>query len=289
VIRLQPGPELAPFVECLWYSDEREDVHARAPIERVLPTGRVSLVVRLSDAPVRVFDADAAQSARTFGHAVVGGTRSTYYVRDTHAPSVSLGVQFKPGGAAAWLGVPADELAERHTSLDVLWGRAANTLRERLLDTPSPATRLALFEAALRARAANARRIHPAVAAALAALGDCRGPAAVDTAWRASGFSRRHFIALFRRDVGLAPKVFARLQRFQSVLQRRARLAHASWAQIAAADGYADQAHLVREFQAFAGLAPSSYRPLAARPQHVPVSAFAARSIPSKRAARPRG
>lgn len=287
--RVSPGPVLAPFVECLWYSDERADTHARAPSERVLPTGRVSLVVRLSDEPVRVFDDADEERAESFGHAVVGGTRSSFYVRDTRAPSVSLGVQFKPGGAAAWLGVPADELAERHTTLDALWGSASAELRERLLDAPTPAARLALFAAELRARAAFARPIQPAIAAALAALGDCRGPAAVDAAWRASGFSRRHFIALFRREVGLAPKVFARIQRFQAVLQRSAHPARASWAELAAADGYADQSHLVREFHAFAGLAPSRYRPRAGRPNHVPVGAPDARSIPSKRTARSRG
>ena len=53
------------------------------------------------------------------------------------------------------------------------------------------AEQFALFTAELASRARHARAIHPAVAAALRALGDCNGPAAVDEAWRASGFSRR--------------------------------------------------------------------------------------------------
>jgi AraC-like DNA-binding protein len=219
---------------------------------------------------VRTFADDDDTRGETFGHAVVGGVRARAHVRDTARPSVSVGVQFRPGGAAAWLGVPADELAGRHTALANLWGRAADELRERLVGLTTPQERLATFAAELDARAHAARPIHPAVAAALAALGDCRGPASVDAAWAASGYSRRHFIALFRREVGLAPKAFARIQRFQLVLQRAGRWERARWADLAAAGGYADQSHLVREFRAIAGLAPSAYRPLAGRPNHVP-------------------
>ena len=282
----RPGPLLAPFIELLWHSDDGGDGAPRPERERVLPTGRASLVVRVSPEPVRVFAADDEPRGRTFGHAVVGGARSSYYVRDTSRPSIAFGVQFRPGGAAAFLGVPAEELAERHTSLDDLWGSDVQRLRERLLSAPSAAEQFTIFAAELAARARRARAIHPAVAAALRALGNCNGPAAVDEAWRASGFSRRHFIAVFQREVGLSPKVFARIQRFQGVLRSPSRT---GWADRAAAGGYADQSHLVREFRALAGVAPSRYRPHPGRPNHVPLGAFALTSNTSKPRARARG
>ncbi len=274
MLHVLPSPALAPYVEVLWYSDERGGSAGVLPArERALPTGSASLVLRLSEEPVRVFAGLADERAEAFGHEVLGGASSSYYVRDTAAPSISVGAQFRPGGAAAWLGVPADELAERHTPLEQLLGRWARDLRERLLATPAPHQRLACFEAELAARARRARPLHPAVLAALEALGECRGPAAVDEAWRASGYSQRHFIALFRREVGLTPKVFARIRRFQGTALRAARAGRPTWTELAHDGGYSDQSHLVREFQAFAGLAPSAYRPRSGRPNHVPVLA----------------
>jgi AraC-like DNA-binding protein len=264
-------------VERLWYSDDSHSPVERAARERVLPTGCASLVVRLSEHPVRVFAGIDAPLAQSHGFAVLGGTRSRFYVRDTSQASISLGAQFRPGAAAAWLGVPGEAFAEAHIALEELWGAEVARLRERLLRATTPYERLAQFELELGARAVQARAIHPVVEHALQQLGDCRGSASVDAAWRASGFSQRHFIALFRREVGLAPKVFARIQRFQAVLRGSTRAAPSRWAEIAASAGYADQAHLVREFQAIAGIAPGRYRPLVDRPHHVPAAARAAR------------
>jgi hypothetical protein len=127
-----PHPALTPFVERLWYFDEETDGGPpRAPRERALPTGTMALVFRLSPEPIRVFDDPRECASRSFGHAALVGVRSTFYVRDTSAPSCSVGAHFRPGGAAALLGVPADELAERHTALEGLWGAEADRLRPR--------------------------------------------------------------------------------------------------------------------------------------------------------------
>jgi AraC-like DNA-binding protein len=287
MLHIEPSPALAPFIERLWYSDGRESNEcSRSTRELSLPTGSAHLALRLSNDPIRVFDSIADEHGSTFGHAVVGGVRSRYFVRDTAQPSISLGVQFRAGGAAAFLGMPADELSHRHTRLEELWGkRSVSELRERLLAASSPTERIACFMAELAERSTRSRAIHPAIACALAELNRPCSPAAVDKAWRASGFSRRHFIELFRREVGLTPKVYARIRRFQGVLDQARRPTRPAWTRLALDHGFFDQSHLVREFQAFAGLAPSAYKPSSSeRFNHVPVLAaeFSKRSIPSK-------
>jgi len=269
----RPSPALAPFVECLWCSTGV--VRGRAPRERVLPTGLADLVF-FAGAPLRVLD--ASEGAQSFGRAVLSGAGSTYFVRDTSQPGSALGAHFRPGGAAALLGLDAGELRDRHVELEALWGGAARELHERLLAPPTPHARLAGLQAELERRAARASPPSarwPAIALSLRELERDPRAADVERAWRASGFSRRHFSALFERVVGLTPKRFARVRRFHAVLQKavlRSRPARPSWTALALDGGFYDQAHLIRDFQEFAGLAPGAYRPLSARqPSHVPL------------------
>ena len=94
----------------------------------------------------------------------------------------------------------------------------------------------------------------------------------IEAAVQRSGLSHRHFVALFRRAVGLAPKAYSRVLRFQNAL-RAARSGKAdSWAGIAHDAGYSDQAHFTRDFVEFAGVTPSAYRRLApAEVNHLPL------------------
>ena len=75
-----------------------------------------------------------------------------------------------------------------------------------------------------------------------------------------SGYSHRRFIALFRRAVGLTPKLYCRVVRFKQVLACIATDRSASFVDVALAAGYSDQAHFTREFQEFAGVTATAYR-----------------------------
>lgn len=277
LLRRPPQPALRPFVQLLWASDETATSRpVAAARERVLPTGATHVVFRLSDHPLRLFDDVEQATARTVAHSVVGGARATFYVRDVSQPTCSVGATLHPGAAELLLGVPADELAGRHTPLDDLWGRSAASARERLVEAGSPARQLELFEAMLAERLPRVRGLHPAVALALerfTASGDVRAVV------QESGYSHRRFIALFRRAVGLTPKLYCRIRRFHDTLERLAADPTASWVDVAMAGGYSDQPHLNRDFREFAGISPGGYRGLSpAQVHHVP--------IPSARIAR---
>jgi AraC-like DNA-binding protein len=202
---------------------------------------------------------------------VGGGARAAFYLRDTSAPVRSVGVQFRPGGATALLGVPAAELAGRHTPLDDLWGTAAPAIRDRLASARGPADGLRILADVLRERRAQAAAVHPAVAHALARLEGAGGRATTAALAVETGYSQRRFIELFHAAVGLRPKEFARVRRFQRALALAANARGRGWAGIAAACGFADQSHLVREFQALAGMPPGAWQPVGwDRPNHVP-------------------
>lgn len=273
-----PSGPLRAFVAQLWLADDTDlPPRAEACREHVIPTGAMHLVIRLSDTPLRIYASDVAREAEELGCAVVGGARSTYYVRDTTARVRSVGAMLHPGASLPLLGVPADALAERHTRLAALWGEAATAaLRDQLRaercdergnergnDDP-----LAVFEAALAARLPRLRGVHPVIAHAVARFDAAADVAAVVDE---TGYSHRRFLTLFRDAVGLAPKRYGRVRRFHHALARAA-ASPIGWSELAHASGYADQAHLAREFAQLAGITPTAFRQVAPRhPHHVAV------------------
>jgi len=263
-----PSPPLRPFVRRVWVSDEPAAPQAGRR-ERVLPTGMAHVVFRLTEHPLRLFDGVDDRCGRIVSRAVVGGPRAAHYVRDVSEPTRSVGAQLQPGAVELLLGAPADELAGRHVPLEDLWGRPAIEARDRLLEARRPEEQLACFEALLAARLPRVRGIHPAVAQALARFD---GTDDVGRVARESGYSHRGFIALFRRAVGLGPKRYSRMLRFQRALAARQADPDATWVHVALAAGYSDQPHFTRDFRELTGLSPGEYRSLApAAALHVPI------------------
>ena len=231
--------------------------------ERVLPTGAMHLAFRLSGDPLVVFDAPDDPRGRRIGHAVVGGVRSACYIRDLSSAVCSAGAVLRPGTAELLFGAPAEELSERHTPLEGLWGAAAGNARDRLGEAAGAARRLEVLEALLRERLPAVRGLHPAIARALEQL---ELPVSVSTVAGQSGFSHRHFVVLFRRAVGLTPKMYGRVRRLGEACRRIAEDPSGSLARVALDTGYSDQAHCTRDFVELTGLTPGAYR--ASRPRH---------------------
>jgi AraC-like DNA-binding protein len=243
---------------------------ATSPREHVLPTGDMHLVLRLSGPPLRLFAGAADTAGYTVGWAIVGGARSAFYARDVSVATGSVGAQLRPGAARALFGLPAGELAERHTPLEALWGDGAvQEALERVHAAGSPEARLAVFEALLAERLApQPQAMHPAVARALAGLGS---GLPIRALVQASGYSHRRFITLVRDAAGLAPKQLQRVQRLQRVMAAGPGLRTLPWVALALEAGYSDQSHFNRDFLEIAGMTPQAYRRAApASPNHVP-------------------
>lgn len=265
-----PRPSLRPFIQSVWAIDETDSSRSAASgREHVVPTGRMHLVFRLSDAPLHIFDDPDNRDGHRIGTAVVGGARSRFYIRDISQPLCSVGAQLRPGAADVLFGTHASELAERHTALDDLWGGCVASMRDRLGEAASLEERLDVFETLLAERLPAVRALHPAVTQALQQLATAT---TVYEVVRQSGYSHRQFIMLFSRAVGLTPKTYSRVRRFQLALQGAHASDLGSWADIAAAAGYSDQSHFNREFRECVGVTPAQYRKTAPRfAHHVPV------------------
>jgi AraC-like DNA-binding protein len=257
ISRYRPAPPLDRYIQCFWWS--HRDL-PQADGEHMLPSGGAQLIFALHETPILYRPSSAGDSSAWSG-SVVHGPQSSYYVAGPKPQGGTVGVSFHPGAAGAVLGVSMAELADRHVTLDAIWGARGVDLWHRLMAAGDPKAMFRILEQSLSARIHRPLLIHPAVAHALASSPVDESPARVADLQQASGYSPRHFIALFRFAVGLNPKHYYRIRRFNSTVRSMAAGRGQGLGDIAAAAGYSDQAHLTREFREFAGVAPTEYRP----------------------------
>ena len=257
-IQRAPIPELRPFIQLLWTSSHETTPEQPAPAERerMIPTACTHLVFRFSDQPIRIFKSIEDLRGDVFYGGVVGGIRSAYYVKDVATSACVVGASLRPGACEALLGTPADEVSGHHVALEDLWGKSARTLRDRLQEPHGLEQRLQILESYLAQRLFRTAAVHPATAHALSRFSNSFDIARIV---EETGYSHRHFIQLFRRDVGLPPRVYTRLLRFQQTLKHGVDKTRGRWIDVALEAGYADQAHFNREFRELTGISPTEY------------------------------
>jgi AraC-like DNA-binding protein len=195
------------------------------------------------------------------GHtsSAVTGARSSFLEVDTSRPFSALGVHFKPGGGSPFFGVPTNELRNQNLTLDLLWGRIATAIADRLWEGESPEEQFKILEEALLERGRNRLALHQAVQYAVNVIDRSRGGRSVNSVAERIGISPRRFLDVFRSEVGLSPKAFGRIRRFSAVLKQIDRAPDVDWADVALSCGYFDQAHFNHDFREFSGLTPSTY------------------------------
>lgn len=255
-------PALAPFVRVFWYFTDQ----LPPGTERVLPSGEMQLLVNLHEDELRTYSGERVH--RTGGTALQGAYRGPVVI-DTAQQRAIAGVVFRPGGAFPFFAAPASAACDGLVALDDLWGRDGATLRDRLLSADEPRAVLRELEAALLARVARPLVPDPAVAFAVRAFD--RG-APVGTVADRLGMTGRQFGRRFSDRIGLTPKRFARVRRFQRVLGAVGPGQPVDWARLAAESGFYDQAHLIHDFRALSGLSPTAYQPRTPSDRnHVPI------------------
>ena len=264
MLKHKPLPPLSDFVDVLWLCEDYVVAHEK---ERLLPDGTVELVVNLREDRIRIYDSHNPDRFSTIPGCVVSGPRSEFFVIDTEGEAATIGVHFKPGGIFPFLKVPSVELCNQSVALECLWGNASANMRERLMRAASPAEKFLVLERCLLEQLAKPLERHQAVSFALRQfVGPGHFPHVTDVVERV-GFSQRRFIQLFSDEVGLTPKLFCRVSRFQRVIQTAHASGQIDWAEVALDCGYYDQAHFIHDFQSFAGITPSAY--LRQRTEHV--------------------
>lgn len=250
-----PMSPLSDFVEDFWLYDDYRPRHLK---ERILPSGTIELVINLRNDELRIYDRVRPGVCERFSGAIVSGTYDRFFVIDTAEEASLLGVHFRAGGACPFFGLPVSELVNTHVELEMLWGRQGRELRERLRNATRPTEKFRVLEAMLLARLSRRSTQRDVVQFALDALSRSSATTVHDVIQRV-GLSHRRFIEVFKAEVGLTPKLFQRVKRFQRILAHGQRGPDLRWCRLAVDYGFFDQSHLIRDFVAFSGFSPAEF------------------------------
>lgn len=253
---LTPSARLAPYVARLNVYRERDTAFTRRSEP---PSGMATLVFNLGEElrvehPVRTFNVYGA------GGAFYTGISSTFAITETDRAQEGAQAMLTALGARLLVDFPLAEIGDRLVDPAELFGAAARATIGRLIEANSEEARLAILEAAMAARVAGARRPPPAdLAFAARRLQASGGRLSVAALAEEIGCSRKHLTVRFAREFGVAPKLLGRVLRFDRALRRTRSGAVMSLAALADSCGYADQAHLTRDFKEFAGAPPAAF------------------------------
>lgn len=256
----RPAPPLRPFVTGYTgfdLSGFEPGVHAGLPshtLTAVVTFGEpleIDLPTGLSGASGRYASMASGLLAQAISIRHRGAQRG---VKLAFTPLGARMVYGMPAGALANTVVPlSDVLADLWPELEDRLGAAVTwPQRFRVLDD-------LLARAVARTMRAGTFDVRPEVAAAWRRLVDSHGQVRVSDLAHDLGCSRRHVSARFREEFGLTPKTLARILRFEHAVGLAAAAGAPAWAEVSAAAGYADQAHLVRDWRSFTGRTPASW------------------------------
>jgi AraC-like DNA-binding protein len=253
----RPRPPLDSFVAAIWLCRTDPRPHA---LERVLPTGAAQLIVNLKEDQTRLYDAEHPSRCIATTGSVLTGAQNRYQIIDTSEQEYVAGVVFRPGGTVPFVRVPAHDVSDADVPLDAIWGRRRTAeLRERLLEAATLDAQLDALEDVLL-ETWTPRGLHPAVAFALSAFDRAPSTTSVSAVTDSIGLSAKRFIERFKIEVGLTPKRYCRVRRFQKAVTLANRGCGVDWPCVALDCGYFDQAHFIHDFRSFAGLTPTAYQ-----------------------------
>jgi AraC-like DNA-binding protein len=203
------------------------------------------------------FQVTAADGDRFFtprvsivGSVIQGGT-SVILEKDVR----TFAIFFQPTGFSQLFGFPNNIVARTYCEASCLLGHGVTDLHERLAAQPTFAERVALAEKLLQEQLSRNIYVN-CFASASNEMFLRKGVVRVTELASMYGTSERHFLRQFRRDIGICPKLFARVARFQTALDVKISHPQTTWLEIAHSLGYHDQMHLVRDFHTLAGGSP---------------------------------
>ena len=246
---IKPTPPLRSFVECFWTLEGDGSADASPP-ERILPDGCVELILNFGDRFLQHVDGERRRQPRNF---IVGQMTGPILISASGVVRL-LGIRFQPGGTRPFLDLPAHEITDRVVELGCLSRRFERSLLRACEPAVSLDQKIAAVDAFLASRLEDCKFDSNLLALAASVI-DGRGLVSVDQLASHAGVSSRQLERRFLQEVGLGPKLLARIVRFQQVF--RAVESNPAWAEVAVECGYYDQAHLIRDFNQFAQQTPA--------------------------------
>jgi AraC-like DNA-binding protein len=252
--RIAVPPPLAGLIDA--YADYHEQTGGFS-VRRELPHAEGVLIVNLGET-IAITAGDGGMIRLSAGEAFAAGIHLRPALSHSSGAQAGMHVFLPLLTLRRLLGIPMDEMIDRVVPLDTLLGPAARTLGEALVAAPTRAARVALLDAALTERLARCAPLCCNQTHAIALLRTRPDLDIADIA-RDIGWSRKHLAARVRDAIGVGPRSFRRLLRFQRLTGLIGQASSPDWTALAFDAGYYDQSHLIREFREFAEMTPTQF------------------------------
>jgi AraC-like DNA-binding protein len=255
----EPVFPLKHFIESFIYFD---GITAPHNLDRFLPDGNTEIIIDLTGNSQSIYDNETLREIQICRDAWVSGVRTRPITIPSGTGNRMLVVAFKKGKAFPFYPFPMSELVDKVADADLVFGRSFRDLREQLLTAKSIERMFQLVELFLLQQAGDAICEDISTKCVDYALSNILHKPTLRRLHQLSdeiGYSQKHFIDLFRRQVGLSPKQYLKIMRFQKAILAIENNKSIQWSQIALESGYYDQAHFIHDFKLFSGFTPNEY------------------------------
>lgn len=247
---LKAPPALDDIVQCVWFL--RGEFPSCGEPQRVVADGRVEIILHLAEPFSRV----AADGSTKQSDALVSGQLTAPIRLAGNGAGDVVGIRFRTTAAASVLRVPLADLTDRVEPLAVISKRLAADLLNAARSHEQPGGRAS---AIARALWQHISRSPDSLAAHATSALEISNPLRIEALARSLGTTTRTLERRVTLATGLPPATLRRVMRFRRAFRRLEAAPRGTWAEVATRSGYADQAHLIRDFRQFAGEAPSNF------------------------------
>ena len=246
---------LEKHIESILYLKDFNPDHS---IERIVPTGHVFVIFELDNISRNTFDNETLKPLKTFSKVWVSGTHRNYLSISAHQHSEMLVIQFKPTGAFPFLHCPIQEMNDKVVSAKEIFGKEILELREKIFVAENPQAKFTLVSSWLENRF-DSKKEAPEY---LLTFTEQLQKEPVSNLKKIIGSypaTQKQLIEHFKKYVGLTPKYYHRILRFNEILKKINEKEKVSWADVAYSCDYSDQSHFIKEFFLFSGFNPREF------------------------------
>ncbi len=251
-----PAFPLNQFIEVFIYFERVEHAHN---VDRFLPNGDSEILIDFHDTPQFIYDNNTLKEIQACHHVWASGLRTEPITIPSGNGAAMMVISFKKGMAAPFFPFPMEEVSDFVVDADLVWGSDFGDLRERMLETKDIDLRFRYVEEFLLKKFGPKLNLNPCVAFAVGEMIERPDRLSIARMSEKIGYSQKHFTEMFRKQVGVTPKSYLKIMRFQKAVRVIDAANEIDWGEIALSCGFYDQAHFINDFKHFSGFTPEQY------------------------------
>lgn len=228
-------------------------------VDRFLPDGNVEIIIDLNDQPQYIYDNQTLIEIQTCRNVWASGVRTEPITIPSGKDASMLIIAFKRGMAYPFFPFPMNEISDCVVDADLIWGDDFANLREQIAENKRSRRKFEIVEKYLIRTYFDRMIVNPCVDYAVGRIVSDPGSVSIAELTGKVGYSQKHFISMFTRQIGITPKSYLKLMRFQKTIGMIETDPEPDWTRIALDAGFYDQAHFIHDFKIFSGFTPVDY------------------------------